>query len=74
MEINRSNKQLLSSMLRMEKDLHSIKQSLNGKESSVKPETMSTTLYTSVIRDRHHYTENRKRKFLAIEKENIRIF
>ena len=48
-EIDRSNKVLLSSMLRMEKDLHSIKQTLSTTggtlgDIGIKPETLSTSL------------------------------
>ena len=79
MEIDRSNKVLLSSMLRMEKDLHSIKQTLSTTvrtlgDVGLKPETLSTSFQTSMIRDRHHSTQNRKQTFKAINKENSRIF
>ena len=76
-EVDRSNKALLSNMLRIEKDLVSIKQKIALKEKDVgsfKPEHLCQTFQTSMLRPQHHTTMNRRREIEAINKENTRIY
>ena len=78
-EIEKNNKRLLSNVVKMEKDFISLKKTLNNhkskeKDIGMRPEHLSATMQTNMLRSFYHTTQNRKNAFNAINKENSRMF
>ena len=78
-EIVKSNKRLLSNVIKMERDFLKLKKTLDSTghknmDLGMRPEHLSTTVQTSMIRPLHHTTQNRKQAFHTINKENSRLF
>jgi len=78
-EIEKSNKRLLTNVIRMEKDFLNLKKTLtkkfpHDKDIGMRPEHLSATMQTNMLRSFYHTTQNRKNTYNAINKENTRIF
>ena len=78
-EIEKNNKRLLNNVIKMEKNFLDVKKTLTKKTTQEKdigmrPEHLSTTMQTNMLRSFYHTTQNRKHEFKAINKENSRMF